>query len=285
MRLEAHQVRRRFERAADRYDQLAGLQREMAERLIGRLDYIRIQPRQLLDLGCGTGWMTGQLRRRYPKARLLALDFAPAMLRQARRQGSWLKPIHCVCADAQALPLAAQSQDLLISNAMLQWCDPPQRVFEEWLRVLRPGGLLLFASFAVGSLAELEWAWAQVDDRPHVSPFADMHDLGDALLGLGWENPVLDIDRFTLHYASVHELMADLKGLGAANARADRHRGLTGKGRIRALAEAYEARRTPAGLPLSYEVVYGLAWAPQQRQLGGVTQIPLAGLNLAGGHD
>ncbi|MBF0255258.1 MAG: malonyl-ACP O-methyltransferase BioC [Gammaproteobacteria bacterium] len=280
MKLDQHQVRRRFNRAASGYDQLAGLQRQMAERLTERLDYIRIQPQGILDLGCGTGWMTGRLRRRYPKARLLALDFAPAMLAQARRQGSWLRPIHCLAADARALPLPAQSLDLLISNAMLQWCDDPQAVFAEWLRVLRPGGLLLFTTFGVGTLAELEQAWAAVDRHPHVSRFVDMHDLGDGLLGLGWENPVLDIDRFTLHYPSVAELMGDLKGLGAANARSDRHPGLTGKGRIQALAEAYEPLRTPQGLPLSYEVVYGLAWAPSQRRLGEVTQVPLAGLDL-----
>jgi malonyl-CoA O-methyltransferase len=282
MRLDRQRVRRAFDRAAPDYDRLAGLQREMAERMLGRLDYIRIQPGVVADVGCGTGWMTGQLRRRFAKAKLLALDFAPSMLTRARDQGSWLKPVRCVCASAEALPLPAQSVDLLISNAMLQWCDEPQTVFAEWLRVLRPGGLLLFTTFGVGTLTELEQSWATVDDRPHVSRFADMHDLGDGLLGLGWENPVLDIDRFSLNYASVTDLMRDIKGLGAGNARSDRHRGLTGKGRLQALAEAYQAFSTPAGLPASYEVVYGLAWAPQQRRVGALTHVALEGLNLGG---
>lgn len=278
MTLDRKRVRHSFDQAAAGYDRLASLQREMAERMLSRLEYIRIQPESLADVGCGTGWMTGQLRRRYPKARLLAVDFAPAMLRQARSQGSWFRPIPCVCASAETLPLPAQSLDLLISNAMLQWCDQPRQVFEEWLRVLRPGGLLLFTTFGVGTLAELEQAWAAVDAYPHVSRFADMHDLGDSLLGLGWENPVLDIDRFTLNYASVTGLMRDLKGLGAGNARADRHRGLTGRARFQAMTEAYESLRTPAGLPASYEVVYGLAWAPQQRRFGDVTRVSLQGL-------
>lgn len=279
--IEQRRAQRAFGRAAAGYDQVAGLQQEMGERLLSRLDYIRLQPAYILDVGCGTGWVAKRLGERYPEARVVALDYAPPMLAEARRRPGARA---LLCARAEALPLAAGSVDLLVSNAMLQWSNHPAQVFAEWLRVMRPGGLLMFTSFGPGTLAELRQAWSAVDDLPHVSRFADMRDLGDALLGGGWQGPVMDVDRFTLSYPDVTALMRDLKALGAANALRGRRRTLTGKGRLDVLRAAYEPMRRPGlGLPASYEAVYGHAWAPTQQRLGEETRIPLRGLDLSRG--
>lgn len=276
--IDKRRARRAFDQAAASYDKVARLQLEMGERLLDRLDYIRIEPRTLLDMGAGTGVMAERLARRYPKAKVLAADFAHGMLLRARRRGTLFRKPRCLCAEAERLPLANGCVDLIISNAMLQWCDDPARVFGEWLRILRPGGLLMFTSFGPDTLKELRSAWAAVDDLPHVSRFFDMHALGDALLGLGWEGAVIDIDRFTLTYGDSMQLMRDIKSLGASNAATGRRPGLTGKGRMRAMTEAYESFRREGLLPASYEVIYGHAWAPAQRRIGNVAQIPLAGL-------
>ncbi len=276
--LDRKRVRRAFSGAAGGYDQVAGLQREIAERLLSRLDYIRHQPQAILDCGAGTGYASGLLSKRFPKARILALDFAETMLHSARRRGRWLRPVRPLCAEAERLPLASHSLDLIGSNAMLQWCDQPSAVFAEWLRVTRPGGLLMFSTFGPGTLSELAQAWSQVDDYPHVSPFVDIRDLGDQLMGAGWEGAVLDVDRIRLSYADVPQLLRDIKTLGAGNAVVGRRPGLTGKGRLVQLTQAYETLRDKSDLPVSYEVIYGHAWAPKQRQIGGVTQVPLEGI-------
>ncbi|OGT88085.1 MAG: malonyl-[acyl-carrier protein] O-methyltransferase BioC [Gammaproteobacteria bacterium RIFOXYA12_FULL_61_12] len=275
---DKRRARRAFDQAAASYDKVARLQLEMGERLLGRLDYIRIEPRTILDIGAGTGMMAERLARRYPKAKVLAADFAHGMLLRARRRGPLFRKPRCLCADAERLPLTNGCVDLIISNAMLQWCDDPARVFSEWLPVLRPGGLLMFTSFGPDTLKELRSAWAAVDGLPHVSRFFDMHELGDALLGIGWEGAVMDIDRFTLTYADAGQLMRDIKSLGASNAATGRHPGLTGKDRMRAMIESYEPFRQDGLLPASYEVIYGHAWAPAQRRIGNVAQIPLTGL-------
>lgn len=275
-------ARRAFERAADGYDEVAVLQRETAQRMLQRLDYIRHQPGVILDVGAGTGEAILALGKRFKQARTIALDFALPMLQRARKRGSWLRRPRCVCGDAEQLPLADQSVDLIFSNATLQWCNDLEGVFREFLRVLRPDGLLLFSTYGPATLQELRASWAAVDGAPHVSPFADLHDIGDAMLRVGLFNPVVDVDRMQLTYADVPGLMRDLKTLGAHNVTAGRHRGLTGKGRLRAMSEAYEAYRSNGRLPASYEVVYGHAWAPRQRTRDGVTCIPLDGLKLRG---
>jgi malonyl-CoA O-methyltransferase len=262
-------VRRAFERAAGGYDAVAVLQREMADRMLERLDYVRLDPRLVLDLGSGTGYAIDGLQRRFRKARILALDFALAMLLRARGRGSWFNRPRCVCADVEALPLADASVDLVFSNASFQWCNDIQGTFGECLRVLRPGGLLMFTTFGPDTLWELREAWAAADGHSHVSSFLDMHDIGDALVRARFADPVLDADRLTVTYGRARDLMRDLKVLGAHNATIRRPRGLVGRRRLAAVEQAYEVHRRDGRLPASYEVVHGHAWAPEQRRVEG----------------
>ncbi len=263
-------ARRAFAKAADSYDAAAVLQHEIGQRMLDRLDYVKLKPRRILDIGCGTGVATKKLLRRYPKAEVLALDFALPMLEHTRRRGRWLRRPRCLCADLDQLPLAAQSVDLVFSNAAIQWSADPAGAIAEMHRVLRPGGLLMFSSFGPDTLHELRAAWGEVDGRAHVHGFVDMHDYGDMLLAAGMADPVMDAERITLTYADTLALMRDLKAIGANNAAADRERALTGPRRMAALARAYERFRDADGrLPASYEVVYGHAWAVEQRRAGG----------------
>ncbi|MBT3047988.1 MAG: malonyl-ACP O-methyltransferase BioC [Candidatus Thiodiazotropha sp.] len=275
-RIDKRQARAAFSRAASHYDEVAELQREIGRRMLQRLSYIRHQPKVVLDVGAGTGEATLALKKHYGKARTIALDFALPMLHQVRKRGGWLNRPSCVCGDAEQLPLADQSVDMIFSNAALQWCNDLQATFSEFLRVLRPNGMLLFSTFGPDTLQELRASWSRVDGHSHVSPFPDMHDVGDAMVRAGLAEPVVDVDRLRLDYDEVSSLMRDLKTLGAHNVTCNRPRGLTGKGRLRAMCEAYEAFRTDDNkLPASYEVVYGHAWAPKQRQVDGVTCIPV----------
>ncbi|MES9992093.1 MAG: malonyl-ACP O-methyltransferase BioC [Candidatus Thiodiazotropha sp.] len=274
--IDKRQARAAFSRAAPHYDEVAQLQREIGQRMLQRLSYIRHQPKVVLDVGAGTGEATLALKKHYRKAHTIALDFALPMLHRVRKRGGWLATPSCLCGDAEQLPLADQSVDMIFSNAALQWCNDLQGTFSEFLRILRPNGMLLFSTFGPDTLHELRASWSEVDGLSHVSPFPDMHDVGDAMVRAGLAEPVVDVDRMRLSYDDVPSLMRDLKTLGAHNVTSNRPRGLTGKGRLRAMCEAYESFRMDDNkLPASYEVVYGHAWAPKQRQVDGVTAIPL----------
>lgn len=268
-RLDKIRVRRAFGRAAARYDAAAVLQKTVQADSLERLDVVRLAPRRILDLGCGTGGASRLLRARYRGAQVLSADLALPMLHRQRAGLAWWRRSLRVCADAEALPFAARSFDLIYSNLMLQWCHPPEAVLTEVARVLRAGGLFSFTTFGPDTLRELRGAWGQVDEATHVSTFVDMHDLGEALVRCGYQQPVLDVERYTLTYATLDALARDLKAIGAHNAAVGRHRRLTGKGRWRALVAAYEQYREAGVLPASYEVIHGHAWRGEQPAADG----------------
>lgn len=270
--LDRRQLRAAFERAASGYDAAAVLQREVGSRLLERLELTTIKPARVLDLGCGTGGNLGELRRHYPKARLFAGDLAFNMLAATRRRLGWWKRLPLVCADAQRLPFAAGSIDLIYCNLVLQWCDELDQAFAELRRVLVPHGLLLFTSFGPDTLKELRAAWRAVDSFNHVNRFMDMHDLGDALIRAGFAEPVMDVEQLTLTYENVNALTRDLKAIGAHNVTAGRSRGLAGRGRLQQLTAAYEPFRHEGRLPATYEVVYGTAWTPAYLPADMLTQ-------------
>jgi malonyl-CoA O-methyltransferase len=255
------QIRRAFGRAAPDYSAVAVLQREVEARLLEQLEYLQAAPARILDVGCGPGRASAVLARRFPKAQTIALDLALPMLRRAG--GSRFRPRPRLCADAQALPLAEASVDLLFSSLCLQWVEDLPATLAGFRRVLRPGGMLLFSTFGDGTLDELRQAFAAADaGGAHVSPFLPLQRVAEAVLAAGFRDPVLDADRFTLTYPEPAVLMRELRAIGAGNALAGRRRTLTGKGRMQRAFAAYEALRHDGRLPATYEVGYLQAWGP-----------------------
>ncbi len=286
--LDRAEVRRAFDRAAASYDAHAVLQREVCDRLLERLDFMKLAPKQVLDVGAGTGYGLQHLRTRYADANLLALDLAPAMLHATRIRlplPGWpqrvlsrftpnaLTPTYLVCADMERLPLKASSVDLIWSSLALQWANDLEATLRGFYRTLAPGGLLMFATFGPDTLKELRSAFAQVDAAPHVNRFADLHDIGDMLVNAGFSSPVMEMEMLTLTYADLKALMLDLKGLGAHNAASVRRRGLLGKSAWQKLQRAYEAHRIDGRLPATYEVIYGHAWVGDKTRLEDGRQV------------
>lgn len=262
-------VQRSFDRAAESYDEHAVLQREVAQRLQSRLEWLKIEPQRILDLGAGTGEQTAALQKRYPRAQVLALDLSSQMLRRARKQSGWFRRgPSVVCADSHFLPLADQSVDMVFSSLSLQWCDRPELAFAEIRRVLNPDGVLLFSTFGPDTLKELRASWAQTAEQPHVHAFLDMHDIGDLIVYAGLQEPVMEREEIVLTYGAAKDVMRDLQYIGAVNALSGRSRGLLGRQRYQEFCNAYESWRQDGRLPATYEVVYGTAWSGQTGRMG-----------------
>ena len=267
-------TRQHFEKAANSYDAAAILQREIAKRMGERLDYIKLQPNAVLDAGCGTGYITKDLLKRYPKSQVIALDLALNMTRKTKGHGSWLRKPKQICADAEQLPLKAESVDLIVSNLMIQWSNDLDKMFTGFHSVLKPNGLLLFSTFGPDTLKEMRMSWSGVDDTPHTSSFVDMHEIGDALLKAGFINPVTDMELITMTYSNVRQLMKDIKKIGASNTDSARSKGLMGKEKLKAFEQAYEKFKTVDGLyPASWEVIYGHAWVGEGLKLEGFEKV------------
>jgi malonyl-CoA O-methyltransferase len=242
---------------------IADRQARIGAELLERLQFFRLEPRLIVDLGCGGGAGATALRARFPRARVIALDADFELVHQARRRQRFWRRFDCLCADACHLPLAAQSADLIYSNLRLQECDDLTGLFTEVQRVLRPGGLLLFSSLGPDTLRELRGTWAGEAGRDGVGEFADMPRLGAAMAHAGLAEPVMDRELETAWHADARALLDHLP--------ATLRESLGGTGppeRMRSVLAACESLRTNAGLPASWEVIYGAAFAGHGRERG-----------------
>ncbi len=246
------QVARSFGQAAAHYDEHAALQRDVADRLLSRI--ATTTPATALDLGCGTGYCAGKLGARFPDAQLLALDLALPMLHASAARVAHDTPL--LCADLQALPLQRGSADLAVCSLTLQWCNDPQRVFNELARVLRPGGQALLSTFGPATLRELRSAWSSVDAHVHVNGFVEAALLRRAAEGAGL-SVALERELVTRHYSSLRTLARELKGIGAHNMNDARHQGLTPRAAFaRAEQEFDKGNIAGQGIPVTWELYY-----------------------------
>jgi malonyl-CoA O-methyltransferase len=253
--LQKEDVAESFSRAARHYDSVAQLQRDVGSHLLQQLDAHPREPADLLDLGSGTGYFYPQLQQRFPFASYTGLDLAEGMIRFSRERfgdsAAWL------VADAEALPLAAESMDLVFSSLAIQWCYRPELLFAELARVLRPGGRCVFTSLGPATLRELRAAWAAVDQHQHVNEFLPADALLEAAAGVPGVRLELRSQSLRMQYQQVRELLNELKTLGAHNVNRDRPAGLTGRRALQGMLRAYEEWREDGLLPASYEVFFG----------------------------
>jgi len=279
---EALETRRRFDRAALSFASACFIHDEARRRLIERLEAFRIEPGRLVDLGAALGRGAQALERRYPEARVVAVDSSLGMLRRAEA-GAYAR----LAADAVRLPFPDRSVDLVFANLLLPWARP-DAVFAEARRVLKPTGLIAFSTLGPETLKELRSAWLKADDAIHVHACFDMQTLGDLAVAAGLEEPVLDVDRLRLSYPELSGAIRDLRAAGATNTAGGRRRGLTGRGRWQRFVEALwreqgEGRR--GRLSLTVELICGQAFGARsgaRRSADGDVVVPLSEIGRAG---
>ena len=251
--LNKTKVAQSFSRAAATYDSVAQLQRDIGTQLFAQLPDLLSKSSVVLDVGSGTGFFTRQLSNKYPVSQVIGLDIAEGMLSFAACQqtsADWL------CADAESLPLADNSIDIIFSSLAIQWCNHLPQLMAELKRVLKPGGSAYVATLGPETLQELKKSWQQVDDYVHVNRFQPAQQLRKAAAQAGLIVNQLQQENRTLYYAQLNELTRELKSLGAHNVNAGKPEGLTGRARLLAFKNAYESFRTAQGLPATYEVIY-----------------------------
>ncbi len=253
--LDKRSIAASFSRAASDYDAMAAIQRQVGAKLLG-LGRDKLQGR-IVDLGCGTGYFSTELRQHTGVASVLAVDLAEGMLSYGRQNRAH-PAIKWVCADAEFLPFADNSVDGIFTNFSIQWCENLTGLFAEINRVLKPGGMLVFTTLGPDTLKELRYSWAQVDDFVHVNSFQPWSTIQQSL-SQGFQSLYVEEEFIELEYQRLNQLTAELKGIGAHNLNQGRMAGLAGRQRIQAFRQAYEGLRKENGLlPATYQVFYGI---------------------------
>ncbi len=143
-----------FNQAAITYDEAAVLYREVGERMLDRLEYVKLQPKCILDAGANTGHFSRVLAKKYPSAHIFSADIAEAMLRVAKQQCSFERE-HYLGADIDFLPFEDHSMDLVFSDLVLQWSPDLLHSLRELQRLLTPEGVLIFSIYGPDTVQEL----------------------------------------------------------------------------------------------------------------------------------
>lgn len=249
-------VRAAFERAAETYDGAAAVQKDVCQRLDGLIERQpeasgpTRPPALILDAGCGTGFGLPLLARRFPAARLLAVDFAPAMLRRLPA-GLGL----ALGADLECLPLRGGGVDAVWSSLALQWCRPA-RALAELHRVLAPGGQAWLATLGPATLGELRGAFAGIDEAAHVISFHDLATWIGHAIDTGFRVVATEQAPTWATAPTLHRLLKDIKAIGAHSVGSGRRRAPLGKAAWRSLEARYEAyRRSDGLLPATYDLI------------------------------
>jgi len=260
------------------------LYREIASRMHERLQLVRLDPKTVLDAGCGRGADLSVLHNSYRNAHIIGVDASQSVLQQAEQEQNaarlFMQRIfsrltgkagaagnaELICADFSQIPLPDGATDLVWSSMALHWHSEPDLVFKEWLRLLRTHGLLMFSCFGPDSLKEIRAAFETADQSPHTLPFVDMHDFGDMLVNAGFATPVMDMEVITLTYTTVEQLLDEVRALGG-NPLETRKHGLMGRAAWQRVRDRLESMRREDGrIPLTLEIIYGHAFKPEPRR-------------------
>ncbi|MFA5922890.1 MAG: malonyl-ACP O-methyltransferase BioC [Methylococcaceae bacterium] len=258
MFLDKTRIKQSFAAASVTYDSAAGLQRTVGKELLDSIDTTKLAG-TLLDLGCGTGFLTGELLAYSNHETTIALDIALSMLQTTQSKLADKRNVIYVCADAEQLPLAGQSIDSVFSNLALQWCRNLEAVFSGIKRTLKPDGQLVFSTFGPQTLHELKSAWAAVDNYNHVNAFYNETQLKQFLQQAGFKNSRIKSKLYTSRYDSVWTLMQELKLLGAHHVIAGRNNKITTKTAMQQMIAAYEKHRVRGQIPATFEVISVIA--------------------------
>jgi malonyl-CoA O-methyltransferase len=252
---EKNKVRQSFSAAANSYDDSALLQRQVGLDLISLFN-INVANQQVMDLGCGTGFLMQQLMPEASVQQMIAVDISLSMLQIARIKSQHFNNVQYVCANVEKLPFSGALIDTAVSNLALQWCRDLLTVFQGFKQVLKPNGRLIFTTFGAKTLQELRQSWLEVDRYTHVNDFYTQENIKHFLLEAEFKEIQIESKCYNWVYPSVMALMRELKDMGANQVLSGRNKKITSRLQMQAMLDVYEQHRVNGVIPVTYEVIF-----------------------------
>ncbi len=255
--LNKQKIRQSFSQAAESYDQMARLQKQVALALLNWCG-LPDADQTVLDVGCGTGFLTEKIADNVAVGQLVAVDIAlPMLYKTFKRCG--LNDCYRVCADAENLPFSDASFDAVYSSLALQWCQSLSNALKGFKQILKPGGALFFSTFGPGSLIELKTAWSRVDNKPHVNEFDSVDEIRLALQAAGFKQIEIIRRLYPMHYADVWALMRELKAIGARHVAREPRQPLVTRRQMEQMIQAYPKQKN-GSIVASNEILFVRAY-------------------------
>ena len=236
-----------------------------------RLQWMTLKPATWLHWEPLRGGVQAQalLERRYPDSECFVLEAQVERAQAAHKliAKPWWNVKHWT-GPKQRFETPPAPVQMLWANMALHMAPDPQALIAQWHSLLASDGFLMFSCLGPDTLGQLRRVYAQQGWPLPSHDFTDMHDWGDMLVGAGFAEPIMDMERITLSYSSPEALLDELRQLGR-NLNIRRFKGLRGQGWKARWLDAVRTGLTPAGgdgrLSLTLEVVYGHAFKPKPR--------------------
>ncbi len=242
-----------FGRASQHYDEFAHFQRSVGQALMDNMQSVHGCHGSVLDVGSGTGYFSEQWRS--TNEAITGVDLSADMVNFAQVR---CPRVHFLQGDAEHLPFADGSFDVVFSNLALQWCDDLSVPLREMLRVLKPNGVLGFTTLLSGSLSELA-SVSQDGTRVRVNDFLSKSQFNVTVDNIGQGKMIANNVPWILEVPNVRTLMKELKGIGANHLCRGRSEGLMSRRKWQDIECRYEKKRLPNGqLPVTYQVGFGV---------------------------
>jgi len=264
--IDKTKVKKFFSRHAHEYDKHSSLQQRMGDKLLAKINSNLKNPKRILDIGSGTGFISKKLHNKFPNSEIICCDIAHGMSVEAKFKLGNLNNITFVTADAEILPFGDETFDLVISNATFQWMNELSFVFKEIMGVLMPGGSFYFSTFGTNTLFELRNSFVRASEElnptvvPHIQRFKSLGFILGIMDDKQFHRFGVDLDVEKEHYADVRTLIKTLQSIGAQNASMNAPKGLRRRDVINRMIEIYNTEyKSGIGIVATYEIVNGFA--------------------------
>jgi malonyl-CoA O-methyltransferase len=255
-------IRRNFARRASSYDRHADVQRFMGEELLALSEAALIRARRILEIGCGTGFLTQKLRQANPGAWLVAVDLDAGLINRTRERMGFDPRVAYVVADGETW--VPGGFDLIIANSTFQWFTSPRKTLGVYFHRLNPGGVLAFATMGPDtfkelghSLQEATYAVYSANSRKiAAADFLGQKDWAALLKQAGFSHLQVSQQVLTLNFPTVMNFLRAIQATGATNP----HPQISSPRLLKTLITTYQTTFGQNGhIPATYELIWALA--------------------------